>query len=79
VEGRVETVMKDKNEVKERAMQALKEKDEVKIMAQKTQVVIQNLYKEILDVPIVVEATMEEHVLKISESIKGFNTKIKDL
>jgi hypothetical protein len=41
-------------------------------MVQKTQAVIQKLYKEMPEVPIVVEATMEEQVLKIGEVIKGF-------
>jgi hypothetical protein len=48
-------------------------------MAQKTQVVIQKLYKEIPEVPIVVEATMEEKVLKIGEVIKGLCMRIEDL
>jgi len=55
--------MKEKNEVEERAKKALKERDEVEIMVQKTQVNVQNLYKEITKVSIVVEATMEEKVL----------------
>jgi len=37
------------------------------------------LYKEILEVPIVVEATMEEQVLKNCEVIKGFPMRIEDL
>jgi phage shock protein A len=72
VEGKVEGVMKEKNEAEERAKKALKEKDEAEIMAQKTQATVQKLYKEILEVPIVVEDTMEEKVLKIGKVIKGF-------
>lgn len=41
--------------------------------------IVQKLYKEMLEVPIVVEATMEEQVLKIGEFIKGFQSKIEDL
>jgi hypothetical protein len=72
VEGRVEEVMKDKNEAKERVNKSLKEKDEDESIVQKTQAVVHKLYKEIPEVPIVVEATMEEQVLKINEVIKGF-------
>jgi hypothetical protein len=48
-------------------------------MAQKIEVVIQNLYKEIPEVPLVVEATMEEHVSIIGEVIKYFHRKIENL
>jgi hypothetical protein len=40
---------------------------------------IQKLYKEIPEVPMIVEATMEEQVSNIGEVIKGFCTKIEDL
>jgi len=36
-EGQMEGEMKEKNEAEERAMKYLQEKDELKIMAQKTQ------------------------------------------
>jgi len=72
VEGRVEEVLKDKIEVEESVKKILKEKEKAEIIAQKTQVVVQNLYKEILEVPIIVESTMEEHMLMIYEFIKGF-------
>jgi cell fate (sporulation/competence/biofilm development) regulator YmcA (YheA/YmcA/DUF963 family) len=39
---------------------------------QKTQATVQKLYKEIPEVPLVVEATMEEQVQMIGEVIKGF-------
>jgi hypothetical protein len=48
-------------------------------MAHKTQVVVHKLYREKLEVSIVVESTMEEQVLKIGEVIKGFRMKIEDL
>jgi hypothetical protein len=32
-----------------------------------------------MEVPLVVEATMEEHVSRISEVIKGFRTRIEEL
>ena len=37
------------------------------------------MYKDILEVPIVVEDTIEEHVSRINEVIKGVCTKIGDL
>jgi hypothetical protein len=40
---------------------------------------MKNLYKVISEVPILVEATMEEKVLKIGDVIKGFYEKIEDL
>jgi hypothetical protein len=58
LEEKVEGVRKENNEVEERDMKALKEKEEVESMEQKTQVVIQKLYKEMPEVLIVVEATM---------------------
>jgi molecular chaperone DnaK (HSP70) len=79
VEGRVEEVLKNKDEAEERAKKSLKEKDEVESIAQKTQATVQKLYKEIPEVPIVVEATMEEKVLKIGDVIKGFCEQIEDL
>jgi cell fate (sporulation/competence/biofilm development) regulator YmcA (YheA/YmcA/DUF963 family) len=75
----LEGEMKENNEAEERARKYLKEKDEAKIMAQKTQAAVQKLYKEIPEVPIVVEANMEEHLLKISEVIKYLCTRIEDL
>jgi hypothetical protein len=49
-----------------------KEKDESMSMVKKTQAIVQKLYKEIPEVPLVVEATMEEQVQMIGEVIKGF-------
>jgi len=37
------------------------------------------LYKKVLEVPIVVEATMEEHVLNIDEVINDFQANIEGL
>jgi hypothetical protein len=37
------------------------------------------LYKEILKVPIVVEATMEEQVSRVDNVIKRFHRRVKDL
>ena len=71
--------MKARNEAKERAKKALKEKDEVEKMMQKTQANIEKLYIEILEVPLVVEATMEEHVSKISKVMKIFRIRIEEL
>jgi hypothetical protein len=72
VEGRVDKLLKDKTEAKERVSKSIMEKDGVEHIVQKTQVVVQKLYKEIPEVPIVVEDTMEEQVLNIGEVIKGF-------
>lgn len=79
IEGRVEEIMKDKNKADKMASKDFKEKDEAKILAQKTQAIVHKLYKAILKVPIVVEATMEEKVLKIGEVIKRFRSQIEDL
>jgi len=51
--------MKDKNEVKEITDKSQKEKDEAEKMAEKTQAIVQKLCKEIIEVPLVVEDTME--------------------
>jgi hypothetical protein len=48
-------------------------------MAQWIQITIQNIYKEIPEVPMVVQAIMEEQVSIIYEVIKGFHTNIEDL
>jgi hypothetical protein len=65
VEGQVEEVMKDNNIAKERVRKSLMEKDEAENIAHKIQPVFQKLYKAIPKVPIIVEATMEEKLLKI--------------
>jgi predicted nucleic acid-binding Zn-ribbon protein len=57
----------------------LKEKDEVEQQAEKIQQAIQKLYKDIPEMSMVVEATLEEQVSKIREVIKGFHTRIEDL
>ena len=75
----MEELRKEKNEVEERTKKYLREKDEAESMAQKRQATIQKLYKEIPEVRIVVEDTMEEKVLKIGEVIKGFQSNIEDL
>jgi hypothetical protein len=48
-------------------------------LAQKIQATVQNLYKEVPKVPLVVEATVEEKVSKISAVIKGIQNKITKL
>jgi hypothetical protein len=53
-------VRKENNEAEEMAKKYLKENDEAESMMQKTQAVVKKLYKEIPEVMIVVEATMEE-------------------
>jgi hypothetical protein len=45
----------------------------------KTQAMVQNLYKKIPEVPLVVEATKEKQVHMIGEVIKGFQLQIEDL
>ena len=76
MEGQVEGVRKENNEVEERARKSLKEKVEIEIMAQMT---IQKLYKEMPEVLIIVEVIMEEHILNIGKVIKGFRSKIENL
>jgi hypothetical protein len=48
-------------------------------MVQKTQVVVQNLYKQVLEVPLVIKAIMEEQFLKIGEVMKGLRKHIQDM
>jgi uncharacterized protein (DUF3084 family) len=79
VEGKVEEVKKEKNEVKERARKAQKEKDEAESMAQKTQAVIQKLYKEMPEVSDSSRSYYGREVLKIGKVIKGFQSNIEDL
>jgi hypothetical protein len=79
VEEKVDRALKEKNESKEKVEKVLKEKDGAEKMEQQIQTVVQKLYKEIPEVLIVVEATMEEQVLRINEVIKGFRTRIEDL
>jgi hypothetical protein len=43
------------------------------------QVGFQNLYKQVLEVPSVIEAKMEEWLLKIGEIMKGFRINIQDI
>jgi len=57
----------------------MKEKDNAENMEHHIQMVFQNLYREILEAPIVVEVTMEEQVLNIGKVIKGLCTIIEDL
>jgi hypothetical protein len=52
--------VKEKSEAEEKVERELKEKDEVDKMAQWIKTVIQKIYKEILEVSLVVKATMEE-------------------
>jgi hypothetical protein len=53
----------------------LKEKDEVERLTEKIQVTIQNLFKEVPEVPLVVEATVEEKVSKISTLSRDSRTR----
>jgi len=76
VKGRVEEALKKKYVTEERFDIVVKEKDKVESMAKKTQATIQNLYTTILEVPLVVEATMEEQVQTIGEVIKGLQSLI---
>jgi type IV secretory pathway VirB4 component len=79
IEEKVERILKDKSKVKEKAYRILKEKDEVEQQEERIQQAIQKLYKDILEMPSVVEATMEEQVSNIREVIKGFCTRIEEL
>jgi heterodisulfide reductase subunit B len=71
-EEKDEMILKEKSEVEEKDERILKEKDEVEQQVEKIQQAIQKLYKDILEIPMVVEATLEEQVSKIREVIKGF-------
>jgi hypothetical protein len=72
IEGQIEEVLKNNEGDEERATKSLQEKDKAKSMVQKTQTVVHKLYKEVPKVPLVIEATMEEQFMKVSEVIKGF-------
>jgi hypothetical protein len=48
----------------------------MKPWCKKTQAIVQKLYKEVPEVPLVIEATMEEQLLNIGEFNKGFRDKI---
>jgi hypothetical protein len=54
----------------------MKEKKEVEHIAEKFHTAIQKLYKKVSEVPMVVEARVEEQVWKISEAIQGLCKKI---
>ena len=70
-------VVKEKDEAEQKAERILKEKDEAKQQEERIQRVIQKLYKEIPEVPMVVESTLEEQVSKINELIQDFHTRIR--
>jgi hypothetical protein len=55
-------MLKEKSNVEEKAERILKEKDEVEKQAKRIQHAIQKLYKDILEMLMVVEATLEEQV-----------------
>jgi hypothetical protein len=71
--------LSDKDEDESKAAKSLKDKEEAKQMAQKVHTSIQQLYKEVPEVPLVVEAMVEEHVVNISESIKGISMNIIEM
>jgi hypothetical protein len=79
VEEKFDRMIKEKNEAKEKTEKVLKEKNRAEEMELWIQTVIQKLYKEIPEVPMVVEAIMEEHISRIGEAIKGIFTRIEDL
>jgi phage shock protein A len=68
VEVRAEKALKDKEEGESNVGIALKEKDEVECLTEKIQAIVHNLFKEVLEVPLVVEATIEEHISSSRDS-----------
>jgi hypothetical protein len=68
----------EKSEVEGKVTRALKDKDEVEQMAQKVYTTLQKQYKEVPEVLMVVESTMEEKVGNISDDIKGLRTNTID-
>jgi hypothetical protein len=64
IEGHIEEVLKNNEGVEARALKALQEKEEAEAMVQKTQAIVQKLYKKVPEVPLVIEATMEEQFVK---------------
>jgi len=71
-------VVQEKDEAKKKVEMILKEKEEVEQQVERIYRSIQKLYKVILEVTMVVDATLEEHVSKISEFIQGFHTRIRE-
>jgi hypothetical protein len=72
LEDKMEEIMKTQESAEERETKSQKEKDDADAMVQRTQVVVQKLYKQVPEVPLVVEATMEEQLLKIGDVMKRF-------
>jgi hypothetical protein len=57
----------------------LQEKDEAEKKVERVQQAIQKIYREILEIPMVIEATIKEHIYNISEVIKEFCNNIGEL
>jgi hypothetical protein len=68
----MEEILKTQESAEERETKSQKEKDDADAMVQRTQAVVQKLYKQVPEVPLVVEATMEEQLLKIGDVMKRF-------
>jgi len=72
LEDKMEEISKTQESAEERAMKAQKEKDDADTMVQRTRVVVQKLYKQVPEVPLVIEVTMEEQFLKTGDVMKRF-------
>jgi hypothetical protein len=56
----------------------LQEKDEAEKNIERVKQSIQKIYREILEIPVVIEATIEEQIKKTSEVIQGFCNRIRE-
>jgi hypothetical protein len=71
--------MRENNEEEEKSKEIRKEKEEADKLTQKVQAVVQQLYKEVPEVRMVVKATIEEQVGNINKAISGLRKKITTL
>jgi hypothetical protein len=80
LEGRMEEIMKTKEGAEERETKNPKRRRMMqKLWYRRRRPLSNKLYKQVPEVPLVIEATMEEQLLKIGEVMKRFREQIQDL
>jgi hypothetical protein len=79
LEGRMEEILKEKKGIEEREMKSQKEKDDSRSYGTEDINHYPTVIQTSTQVPLVIEATMEEQLLNIGEVMKRFREKIKDL
>jgi hypothetical protein len=55
-------VVAEKVDLHQFHIEVLQEKDEVEHKVERVQQAIQNIYREVTEIPVVIEATIEEHI-----------------